>query len=134
MEKTKPKSEVDYLHNLLKKDKLKDETYEESIYSGSKGLTVKYYYKKGDKKYRIIIKGLPDDTYILKITDGENKTEKSLSKKEMKEYIKKNKKLEFAAKFVKDMKGGKIVKDKKKVVKKKVVKKKVVKKKVVKKK
>lgn len=100
-------SKLNYLHKELKQS-LKDgvvTTYEEVIIDGPKGVTIKYFSKDGNSEEKITINE-KNGKFILKIKNGDKVDEKSLSKDEFIDELKKNKKLKFAADFVKTQKGG----------------------------
>jgi hypothetical protein len=80
-------------------------TYEEIIMDGPKGITVKLFNKDKNSVEKIVISG-KDDKFTMRTMDGDKKDEKSLNRDELMNELKKNKKLKFAADFVKTQKGG----------------------------
>lgn len=100
-------SKLTYLHKVMNQS-LKDgevTTYEEEIIDGPKGITVKLYSKSNGVIEKIRISG-KDDKFIMKVTEGDKTEDTQLTKKELMEELKKNKKLKFAADFAKTQKGG----------------------------
>jgi hypothetical protein len=98
--------DLTYLHKVFNQS-LKDgvvTTYEEQIIDGPKGVTIKFYSKDGksEEKIQIMSKG---DKFLMLTKDGEKKDEKTLSKDELLDELKKNKKLKFASDFAKTKKG-----------------------------
>jgi hypothetical protein len=103
-------SKLNYLHKVLNQT-LKNgvsQTHEEVIIDGSKGITIKLYTKSGDSVERISISG-KDDNFTMRVQSGEKKTEKTLTKEELMDELKKNKLLKFAADFAKTQKGGRLL-------------------------
>lgn len=80
---------------------------EQQVIVGDKGISFKYYHKKGNKKVKIIGKEQDDGSFLLITIDGDKKEQKTLSKKELIDYIKKDEQLAFALNSIKAQKGGK---------------------------
>ena len=102
----KTPTNLNYLYQNTQKS-VKDgkvEVMEEMVVDGPRGLKINYYKKSGDKAEKIVIysKG---DGFVMKSADGE----KTLSKAELLDELKSNKKLKFAAEFAKTQKGGKVL-------------------------
>jgi len=100
----KTPSNLNYLYQNTQKS-VKDgkvEVMEEMVVDGPRGLKINYYKKSGNSVEKIVIysKG---DSFVMKSGDGE----KTLSKSELMDELKSNKKLKFAADFAKTQKGGK---------------------------
>lgn len=96
-----------YLHKEAKQS-IKDgvsSTYEELIIEGPNGIVIKYFSKddKGDEKIKIVGK---DDKFKMTVKEGDKVEEKELTKDELMNELKKNKKLKFAVDFTKTQKGG----------------------------
>lgn len=100
-------SSITFLHKEIKEHVKNGEktVSEEYIIDGKQGVTIKYYSKDKNGIYKIIIKGNGDD-YKMKTIDGENVSEKILTKSELMSELKKNKKLKFASDFASTQKGG----------------------------
>ena len=100
-------SKTKYLHHVLNKSVKDDDatTYEEMIVEGPKGIMVKLYTKDKNNVEKIVIRGTGNN-FEMTTQNGEDKNLKSLSKEEMLDEFKKNKKLKFAAEFIKTQKGG----------------------------
>ena len=101
---------LNYLHKVLN-ETLKNgvrEAYEETIIDGPKGLTIKMFKKDAKNTTKILITG-KNDNFKMRIQEGENKTEKDLSLKDLLSELKSNKALKFAADFAKTQKGGKLL-------------------------
>ena len=73
-------------------------TLEESVIDGPKGLSIKYYKKKGNDVEKIVIYGKVD-SFTMKTQDDQ--TGKELNKSELQAELKKNKKLKFTEEYVK---------------------------------
>jgi hypothetical protein len=100
---SKKSGNLNYLHKVVQQS-VKDgkaSTLEEIVVDGPKGLSVKYFSKSGDDADKIVIYG-KDDTYKMKSGD----VEKTLTKSELLDELKSNKKLKFAADYAKTQKGG----------------------------
>lgn len=80
---------------------------EQQVIVGEKGISFKYYHKDGNKKVKIIGKEQDDGTFLLITIDGDKKETKTLSKKELLDYLKDNEQLAFAIESIKSKKGGK---------------------------
>lgn len=104
---SKSSTNLTYLHKVMTQT-LTDGvviTHEEQIVDGPKGVSIKYFSKdkSGQEKISIYFK---NGEYIMKVDMNGEKSEKKLSKSEVLEELKKNKKLKFAADFAKTQKGG----------------------------
>jgi hypothetical protein len=79
---------------------------EEFVIKGEKGLKVKYYNVRGDKKEKIVITG-KDGEYKMKKTSNGEVTESDLDSDGLKSELK-SPKLKFASSYLKssDKKGG----------------------------
>lgn len=104
-------SSIEYLHESSHSSIIdgKMETHEEKIIEGKKGILIKLFDKKNDKQTKIVLAG-KDDKYILKIVDGDKKEEKDLDKNGFLNELKTNKKLAFAADFLKKKQKGGVIK------------------------
>lgn len=100
-------SKLTYLHKVINESIKNGEkmTYEELIIEGPKGITVKMFSKDKNGAERISISG-KDDKFVMRTMVGDKKDEVTLTKDELVAELKKNKKLKFAAEFVKTQKGG----------------------------
>lgn len=100
-------SKLNYLHKSLSKTIKNGEstTYEETIVEGPKGISVKMYSKDKNGIEKISISG-SGDKFVMRTMEGDKKDEKTLTRSELLEELKKNKKLKFAADFAKTQKGG----------------------------
>jgi hypothetical protein len=83
-------------HSFVETDK--GEKTEEILAHGTKGLSVKYYHKLGDKQERIAYFQKDENTYIVRKDDKREEISKDKAIKE----ILSNKKLEFARDYVKN--------------------------------
>jgi hypothetical protein len=81
-----------------------DMKVEEIVVDGPRGLKINYYMKSGNTVEKIVIFG-KDDSFKMKSVDGE----KTLSKTELLNEIKSNKKLKFASEYAKTQKGGNVM-------------------------
>ncbi len=81
----------------------KVDVLEEMVVDGPRGLKINFYKKSDNSVEKIVIYG-KDDSFKLRTADGE----KTLSKTELLDELKSNKKLKFALEFAKSQKGGKI--------------------------
>ena len=81
------------IHQMLKNNKMT--TLEETVIDGPKGLSIKYFSKSDDDSEKITIFG-NEDKFKIKTNDDE----KTVSRKELFNEIKKNKKLKFAIDYV----------------------------------
>ena len=102
---SKKSGNLTYLHKVIQQS-VKDgkaSTLEEIVVDGPKGLSVKYFSKSGDNVDKIVIYG-KDDTFKMKI----NNDEKNLTKSELIDELKSNKKLKFASDYAKTQKGGQL--------------------------
>ena len=102
----KTPSNLNYLYQNTQKS-VKDgkvEVLEEIVIDGPRGLKINYYMKSGNTVEKIVIFG-KDDSFKMKSIDGE----KTLSKTELLNEIKSNKKLKFASEFAKNQKGGNVM-------------------------
>ena len=100
----KTPTNLNYLYQNTKKS-VKDgkvEVLEEMVVDGPRGIKINYY-KKSDSSVEKIVVFSKGDGFVMKSSDGE----KTLSKAELMEELKSNKKLKFAADFAKTQKGGK---------------------------
>jgi hypothetical protein len=100
----KKPSNLTYLHKNVQQS-VKDgkaSTLEEIVVDGPRGLSVKYFHKSGDKVDKIVIFE-KNGEFTMKTGDEE----KTLSKAELLEELKSNKKLKFAVEYAKTQKGGK---------------------------
>ncbi len=100
-------SKLTYLHKVINESIKNGEkiTYEELIIEGPKGITVKMFSKDKNGAERISISG-NDNKFVMRTMVGDKKDETHLTKDELVAELKKNKKLKFAAEFVKTQKGG----------------------------
>ncbi|AYV77977.1 MAG: hypothetical protein Edafosvirus3_55 [Edafosvirus sp.] len=78
---------------------------EQKLMETSNGLLIKYYNKEGDKKEKIVIFG-KGDKFSMKEMSGDKSKETELTRDQLIEELKKNKKLKFALEYVKAQKGG----------------------------
>ena|ERR1700744_3692207 len=104
---SKVKSNIVYLHDV-KNTSISDGkkiTHEEYVIDGDKGLLIKYYHKEGDEAEKIII-ARKGSGFVMKTVKGEKKDEKDLNKEELDKELSKNKKLKFAAEYVKALQQG----------------------------
>ena len=101
------KGKLSFKHHVLNeyiKDGAKS-VHEEKIYQGSKGLTIKFFYKDGRSKIRYTIKQA-DGKYLFVINKNENAPEQqTLTKDELIKAITGIKELKFALDFLKTAKG-----------------------------
>lgn len=103
-------SKLSYLHKVFNQT-LKNgvvNTYEEVIIEGPEGIKVHYFSKDENNTEKISIKTVKGkkDEFEMIVQDGDKKDKKTISKDELMEELKKNKKLKFAADFAKTQKGG----------------------------
>ena len=92
----KKSSNLNYLHKNVQqsvKDK-KASTLEEIVIDGPRGLSIKYFYKSGDKVEKIVIFE-KNGEFTMKSADGE----KTMNKAELLDELKSNKKLKFADEY-----------------------------------
>ena len=102
---SKKSGNLNYLHKVVHQS-VKDgkaTTLEEIVVDGPKGLSVKFFSKSGDDVDKIVIYG-KDDSFKMKINDEE----KTLTKKELLDELKSNKKLKFTTDYTKTQTGGKV--------------------------
>jgi len=102
----KTPSKLNYLYQNTQKSVKDDkvEVLEEIVVDGPRGLKINYYMKSGNTVEKIVIFG-KDDSFKMKSVDGE----KTLTKTELLNEIKSNKKLKFASEFAKTQKGGNVM-------------------------
>lgn len=98
------------LHKVLNQTLKNGEvnTYEEVIIEGKDGIKIHYFNKDSKNTEKITIKTVKGkvDEFEMVTQDGDKKDKKIISKQELLDEIKKNKKLKFASDFAKTQKGG----------------------------
>ena len=107
------KAQPSYLHKKLHKEVKNgvSTVLEENVMDGPKGVSFKFYSKKGDKTMRVVGKQDTKGNFMLKVMEN-NKVksdEKDLSLVDLLKHIKKIKELDFAVKYLsssKKQKGG----------------------------
>lgn len=110
MSKKEKNGTLKFLHKVLNQSMKNGEaqTYEELIAEDSKGITIKLYNKDKNGVEKISIRGSGDKYSMHSVIDGKT-SESHMSLNEMLDELKKNKKLKFAAEFLKTQKGNAVL-------------------------
>src|SRR5277367_162307 len=76
---------------------------EERIIMGTKGLSIKYFHKEGDSVDKVVIYE-KDGKYYLKSGSKDDQKDEEISRDDLIKFLEKDKRMKFAADFVKDFK------------------------------
>ncbi len=103
-------SKLKYLHKVVNQSLREGvaSTYEEFITESERGIKIKVYSKDKNGVDKITIFG-KDNSFSYKSQEGDKTDERTLTYDDLVSELKKNKKLKFAADFVKTQKGSAVM-------------------------